>query len=151
MIPRSKDDLIPWTDDEGGVFKFRPLIGTLELKVYEAYEALNVDYSPFLEEAAKKAKSNLKGKRLKAGQLEKETEKIAIELASKAKGTLFNSDEAKAMYDVINAVVVSHTTKNGKTYDFTYDASEYFSLNENTRIFEAINDTNGLTAEDKKK
>jgi len=148
MIPVSKDSVTKWADDDGSVFGFRPIIGECELDLYEATTKLSVDPTPFLP-AAKAEVEKIKGKKWEKGEKDEETRRAAIRLASESRGGGFDKTEAAAMYRIIDMIVVS-CTHDGKTVKFDKDASEHFSLVDNTKLFGAIMSQNELKDDERK-
>lgn len=154
MIPRSKDDLMPWKDRDGNTFMVRPLTGRTEIAVFDAAKKLYADPIPFLESAEKQVSRKHKGRRFKAGEREKLVVATAQEMANRQRGSELDTSEIVAMYDVVDLLVVSYhyKDKDGKpaTIEFNNDATEYFNSEKNIEIFAGIQGVNNLDGEEKK-
>jgi len=139
MIPINRDVAITWIDETDGTeFELTPLVGEVELDLYEASQKMSVDPAPFIQQAENEVDAEYKGKSWKKGQREKTIRLRAIMLASQSRGAGFSKDEALAMYRVIDSCVKSCKPKNGKKIEFNGNASKSFKFIDNSRLFTAI-------------
>ena len=153
MIPKSKDELLKWIDpDDGAVFEIAPAIGDNELVLYEAIGKIGYDTSPFIEQAEKQIKATEGGKRWKKDERDKAVSKKAQELARKDAGEkgAFSKEEMRAVYDAVDVFVISCTPKGQKKISFNGEASQNFTVTENSKLISAIFEVNRVGEKERK-
>jgi hypothetical protein len=145
MIPLQREDTLTWTDDDGVIFIIAPAIGQDEFILQDALSSIALDPSPYMDEAEK-----IVDAMPLCEDREATIKKAAADLAQKRSGKRFNRETLRPVYNAVDTFILSCVQPGKPEKKFSGDASQFFKMADNMKLFNAIVDITYLSGDDKK-